>query len=297
MNANERVIAIVGGDEREQEIARLAAATGAEVRAYGFPVPPSGIDGVTMSPSLAETVQGATHLILPIPGIALDGSIFAPATAEPIHIDAPLLASMCTPRVVVCGAADEGLHAATIAEGATLHEYEHDQELMLLRTPAIVEGAIRAVIESTRITIDANRAIVVGHGNIGARLAVTLAALGARVTVVARDPVQRAAAAAAHLDTATLHELATVAAGVPMLFSTVPARVVDRDTLAVLASGALVMDLAAPPGGVDLDAARAMGHVGVWARGLGRRAPVTVGRSQWVGIRRIIEATEEGMHD
>ena len=45
MNWQERVIAIVGGDRREQEIARCAAATGAEVRAYGFPWPDEGIDG------------------------------------------------------------------------------------------------------------------------------------------------------------------------------------------------------------------------------------------------------------
>jgi dipicolinate synthase subunit A len=30
----------------------------------------------------------------------------------------------------------------------------------------------------------------------------------------------------------------------------------------------------------------------VWARGLGRRAPITVGRSQWAGIRKLIEEIE-----
>ena len=32
----------------------------------------------------------------------------------------------------------------------------------------------------------------------------------------------------------------------------------------------------------------------VWARGLGSRAPVTVGRSQWGGIRRRIDAIRAG---
>jgi dipicolinate synthase subunit A len=40
------VIGMLGGDKREQEIARLAAATGAEVRAHGFPWPEQGISGV-----------------------------------------------------------------------------------------------------------------------------------------------------------------------------------------------------------------------------------------------------------
>jgi dipicolinate synthase subunit A len=57
--------------------------------------------------------------------------------------------------------------------------------------------------------------------------------------------------------------------------------------------GSLVMDLAAPPGGADLGVAQELGHVAVWARGLGHRAPVTVGASQWGGIRTRIERIEE----
>ena len=41
---------------------------------------------------------------------------------------------------------------------------------------------------------------------------------------------------------------------------------------------------AAPPGGVHLDYARSKGITALWGRALGRRAPVTVGRSQWKGI-------------
>lgn len=294
MNWQDLVIAVVGGDEREQEISRLAARTGASVRSFGIPEPDMPIDGVTPAASLDAALDGATHLLLPIPGMSMDGAIFAPAAAGPIRIGARQLASMREPRQVILGTADDGLRAAAATSGATLHEYEQDQELMLLRTPAIVEGAIRAAVEATRFTIDANRAVVVGFGNISARLAVTLAALGAHVTVVARSPVQRAAARAAHLDAAPLDQLDTVAEDAPMLFSAVPASVVGEATLARLAPRALVMDLAAPPGGVDLDAARRLGHSAVWARGLGRRAPVTVGASQWGGIRRTIERTRGG---
>ena len=49
------------------------------------------------------------------------------------------------------------------------------------------------------------------------------------------------------------------------------------------------MDLAAPPGGVDFDAAKRLGLKAIWGRGLGSRAPITVGASQWGGIRERIE--------
>ncbi len=65
MNWRELTIAVVGGDRREQEIARCAAATGAEVRAYGFPWPEAGIDGVQHANSAAEAVAAAQRAISP----------------------------------------------------------------------------------------------------------------------------------------------------------------------------------------------------------------------------------------
>jgi len=77
-----------------------------------------------------------------------------------------------------------------------------------------------------------------------------------------------------------------------MVFSTVPARVVGREVLERLPRGSLVLDIAPPPHHADLDLAAELGHRAVWARGLGRRAPVTVGNSQWMGLRRRIEEIE-----
>ena len=45
-----------------------------------------------------------------------------------------------------------------------------------------------------------------------------------------------------------------------------------------------------PPGGIDFEAAQRLGLKAIWGRGLGSRAPITVGASQWSGIRARIEA-------
>lgn len=285
----ELTIAVVGGDEREQEIARLAAQTGATVHAYGFVGADAPIDGVVGVGSVEEALADADILLLPIPGIAVDGSIFAPGHTPPIVISAQLLGLMRRPAHVILGRADTALRAAAAAAGAVLDEYEDDQELMLLRAPAIVEGVLQVVIENTEVTVNDASVVVVGYGNIGARLAATLRALGAHVTVAARNPVQRAAAYAAHLRTVPLSDLATGVHGATMVFSTVPASVVDSEVLEGIMPGSLVVDVAAPPGGVDLQAAAHLGHRAIWARGMGRRAPVTVGGSQWSGVRTRIE--------
>jgi dipicolinate synthase subunit A len=286
-------IAIVGGDEREREIARLAAATGATVRAYGFPWPEAGIEGVTRSHSAEEAVRGARYLLFPIPGLGDDGSLYAPAAPVPVVPDESLLGAATPGAHTILGAADDRLRAAAAAAGVVLHEYEHDKELMLLRGPAIVEGALAAAIGATDVTIHASEVAVVGQGTIGSLLTRTLVALGARVHVFARNPVQLAAAHAAGATPHPLKELPHSAPRLAILFSTVPAPVVGRDVLQRLGPGAVVLDLAAPPGGVDLETARELGVTSIWARGLGKRAPVTVGASQWKGIRKIIEAIEE----
>lgn len=281
---HELILAVVGGDEREQEVARLAATTGAEVRAYGFPWPEEGISGVSLAADPAMALEGAHVALFPVPGLSEEGALFAPAAAEPILPTADLLALMESDARVLLGRADDRLKEAAAAARVTLIEYEDDQELMLERAPAVVEGAVQLAIEATDVTIHSASIGVVGYGNIGSILALTLLRLGGRVRVVARNPIQRAHAFAVGAEVATLEELPDMAPTLDMLFATVPARVIDRDVLTALPTGALVMDLAAPPGGVDLSAASELGHKAIWARGQGRRAPVTVGRSQWYGI-------------
>ncbi len=289
MKWSECVIAVVAGDRREQEIARQAALTGATVRGYGFPWPEAGIEGVHRCTTAAEALRDAHVALFPIPGIAPDGALFAPASAERIILTREMLAGLRTPRHIILGWADQHLKAHGEALGISFHEYEWDKDLMLLRGPAIVEGMLRVIIENTDITIHKSTACVVGQGTIGLLVTRTLLALGATVHVAARNKVQRAEAHAAGAVAHGLDDLVVLAPLLDTLISSVPAQIVNRDILARLQKHALLVDLAAPPGGIDRDAARELGLKFVWARGMGSRAPVTVGRSQWSGIRPRIE--------
>lgn len=294
MSLRDRVIAVVGGDEREQEIARQAAGVGAEVRAFGFPWPSGGIDGVLQASTAAAALEDADYVLFPIPGIADDGSLFAPDHPEPIFPDRSLLRHAASSATIILGAADHRLEEVADDLGLQLVEYEADRELMLLRGPAIVEGALQQAIAHTDVTLHASTSAVIGQGNIGRLLTRTLVLLGARTHVIARNPVQRAEAYAAGATAHTFDQLPDLIPQLDALYSTVPVQLVGREELARLRTGSLVMDLAAPPGGIDLAAAKELGHRAVWARGLGRRAPVTVGRSQWTGILRRITDIEKG---
>src|SRR3954454_20448130 len=283
------VIGMLGGDKREQEIARRAAATGAEVRAHGFPWPEQDIPGVQHLEDPAAVLKGARFALFPIPGISASGALFAPAAPAPIVPDRAMLAGMAPRAHIILGWADANLKSHAEALSIKLHEYEWDRSLMLQRTPAIIEGLLKIIIENTAITIHNAQACVVGQGTIGAVLARYLMALGAHTHVAARNPEQRAAAYVAGAAPHALAELPELAPSLNFIFSTVPTRVVGEDVLSRLPKSALVIDLAGPPGGVDFAAAKRIGLTAIWGRGLGSRAPVTVGASQWGGIRSRIE--------
>jgi dipicolinate synthase subunit A len=231
-------------------------------------------------------LAGANIALMPIPGIAMDGSIFA---TTPIIPREPLLRELAARAHIILGRADDGLKSAASGLGVSIHEYEGDHELMLLRAPAIVEAVIKVLIENTQITIHDSCICVVGQGNIGTVLTRTLIALGAHVTVAARSPIQRASAYTMGAVALDFGDLQDASGSFDIIVSTVPAPIVTSTIIDRLPSHALIVDMAAPPGSCDLNHAKNTGRRAIWARALGRRAPITVGGSQWLGIARIID--------
>lgn len=280
-------VAFIGGDARESEMALIARDHGARPRMYGTPER-GDESGITRCASLDEALAGTRVAVLPVPLIAADGSIYAPHANAPIILAEKHLSLMAADAHIVVGKADENLKRAAKAANATIHEYEGDTDLMLMRAPAIAEGAIGVAIERSRFTIHGTDVAVMGFGRIATVLAGKLNALQGHVHVFARRPEARAAAFALGADAHAFEDIPAVFPRVQILFNTVPQRVVTETELQHLPSTALAVDLSAPPGGMDLDAAARLGVDHFWARGLGGSAPATVARSQWSGVDRIL---------
>ena len=160
-----------------------------------------------------------------------------------------------------------------------LRDYFAREELAVLNAIPTAEGAIQIAMEELPITLHNARVLVIGFGRLGKALAPRLRALGARVWVSARRYEQRAAAEGMGLDSEGMERLADWLCSYDLVFNTVPAPVLGLEELAALKGGALVVDLASRPGGVDMDAAATLGVRVVWALSLpGKVAPVTSGR-------------------
>ena len=167
---------------------------------------------------------------------------------------------------------------AAAQAGIPLRDYLEREELAVLNAVPTAEGCIALLLQNRTRTLWNSPVLVLGYGRCGAALAVRLAALGAKVTVAARSPGQRAQAESQALTACGLDRLAQLLPGFETVVNTIPAPVLDRRTLAALAAGSLVIDLASLPGGVDLEAAEALGVRAIRALSLPARcAPVTAG--------------------
>lgn len=278
----------MGGDARELEIVRLMLADGLDVRAIGLPAGVEAILGRPQEVSVGRAVAGAAIVLCPIPGLGLDDSIFAPHWPEKLYLGSAELADCARPGMVIMGTASPSFRANVASAGLALREYEQDDELMILRSRAIAEGALRVAIQNTDFTLHRAQVFLLGFGRSSVTLCEALLALGAHVTVAARNPVQLARAWEMGAEPLVLSDLAEAMGSAQVVFNTIPVTVVSEEILERAAKDVLIIDMSAPPCGVDHAAAERLGLRLISARGLGSRAPVTVGRSQWRGIRRIV---------
>jgi len=133
-------------------------------------------------------------------------------------------------------------------------------------------------MENTQITLHGARCLIIGCGRIGRTLAARLDALGAHVTVSARKQADFAWIEVAGYGQLETGRMEGQLERFDVIFNTVPDIVLPAALLRELSRDCLCIDLASSPGGIDFDAAHALGLNCVWALGLpGKVAPRTAG--------------------
>ena len=186
--------AVVGSDARQ-------AAAGRALARAGYTV-----GGVQQLPQ-------ADYILLPLP---LEQS------GLPL---AQLLGAAKPGALALGGKVTDGAIAIARAAGVELVDYFARPELTVYNAIPTAEGCIGILLERRSRTLWGAAVLVLGFGPVGRALAVRLAALGARVTVAARRPVQRAMAEELGLRAVPLTELAAAAAAFDTVVNTIPAPV------------------------------------------------------------------------
>jgi dipicolinate synthase subunit A len=228
----------------------------------------------------------------------MDESIFAPYAQEKVYISEETLKVAKPNLLIIMGMASSKFRAIIESKGFSLKEYEGDDELMILRSRANAEGAVKIIMENTDFTIHKSNILLIGFGRTGQSLANLLIAMGANVLLAARNPVQRARAwEMGAVETIPLEKIMDHIAKMDIVLNSVPVRLLNEEAFRKSQPHTLYIDISAPPGGIDWELLAKVGRKGVWGRGLsGKRAPKTAGQSQYVGIKRIL-INEMGLKD
>ena len=205
---------------------------------------------------------------------------------------AQLLGTAKPGALALGGKVTESALSIARAAGVELVDYFARPELTVYNAIPTAEGCIGILLERCSRTLWGAAVLVLGFGPVGRALAVRLAALGARVTVAARRPVQRAMAEELGLRAVPLTELAAEAAAFDTVVNTIPAPVLTAQVLAALPKKSLI-DLASKPGGTDFAAARRLGHTALHALSLPTVwAPETAGEALARTVQAILQEWE-----
>lgn len=270
-------VAVLGGDAREAFLVQHLADIGVRVRVVGLPV--EAREGIDTCRDIPDGLMGVQAVVLPVPGVNHRGELYAAFSDRPLVLSVEMLSALPPGTPVLVGVARDILVEMVRECGLRLVEVMKLDEVAILNSIPSAEGAIQLAMENSDITVHGSRSFVLGFGRTGMTLARKLGALGSRATVVARNAAQRARALEMGLEAVDFSGFPAEVPGADLVFNTVPHLVLDRQVLGRVSPGALIIDLASPPGGTDFQAAEGLGIKVILAPGLpGKVAPRTAGR-------------------
>lgn len=266
---------ILGGDRRQLYLAQALARDGHTVYVCGFEgdLLPQGVK----TAGLEELLQGCSVMVLPVP-VTRDGvHLNMPYSKGKIVLDDCFAARMAG-KQVFCGGAQRLRNSSALWEQMALFDYTEQELFAVQNAVPTAEGAVMMAMELSPKTVHGAMCLVVGYGRIGKALCRMLRALGAQVTVSARNSGDLAWIAAQGCKAVRTEEMESLGEAYDVIFNTVPAVVVREKLLAKQGTETLLMELASVPGGFDREAAAKLGRKIVPALGLpGKVAPHTAG--------------------
>ena len=258
---------LLGGDRRQLYLARLLASDGHTVSTAALSEPPD----------LSLSSQ-ADCVILPMPLTDSSGMLNAPMAAIRLPIS-EVLTILRPEQYIFAGKVSPALQLQAAELGLVVHDYLLREELAIANAVPTAEGAVQLAMEALPGTIHRSRVLVVGFGRVGQCTAERFKALGAEVTVAARRAGPLALAESMGCFPLPLRLLSQVDHGFDLVINTVPYPILGREQFPG-AERPILMELASPPGGFDMEWVEAAGLRHIPAPGLpGKVAPATAARA------------------
>lgn len=270
-------LVFAGGDLRSVSAARHFASEGKRVLLTGFDryAPPSvrapGEELLQFVHLPEQAIPQGDAVILPMPYTKGGGVLLTPFSASEMPLDAVF--RLAEGAKAVCGG---------MLPEEEERFYDYCDEPMLLRNADVTaEGALILAGQTLPICLNGARAVVLGYGRIGKRLAAKARALGCTVTVAARKESDHALIRMCGHEAVGFGALPEVLEYADVVFNTVPAEIFSESVFARLPERVPLIDLA---GGIKLRGERILPAPGV----PGKYAPETAGRILKESVERIL---------
>lgn len=248
-------IAILGPDERQQQLAR-------QLKERFSPA------AVTYKSSPELLKKSFDFIVLPISGLNMTEAD-ADQWLKGLELGTKLLV----------GKTDANFTGSCRERGIVISSYLNQPDFKIANAVPTAEGAIMLYMQLSKQTVADMRMLVLGFGHCGKALAVRLKALGADVTVFARKHEDRIYGKTLGLDMRDYTQLAKLVRQKTCIFNTVPARILDESILKYMPKKSLIIDLASEPGGTDFVLCEQLKLTAIHALSLpGRFFPKTAGK-------------------
>ena len=169
-----------------------------------------------------------------------------------------------------------------------------DEPFVMRNAVLTAEGAVASAMEKTGYALCASKCLIIGYGRIGRALCRMLLGLGSDVIVCARRESVREQIRNDGAKAADMQSVSQLLAGVQFIFTTPPETVLPNGLLAAVRSDAVLMDLASPPYGFDLNEAKALGLNALREPGLpGRYCPITAAQVMLDAVVETMKTTQK----
>ena len=202
---------------------------------------------------LVEDIKLASFVVLPTPfskdGISITGTDIS-------YIDC---INMCKGKTVFAGAIPNNVKEEMGKNNIKYYDLMEYDDVAILNAIPTAEGAIKIAIEKTETTLSGNNCLVLGFGRIGKVLCKKLDGVGATVYCEARKASDLAQIRAMGYNDIDLKYLDKYLSSFDYIFNTIPIMILDKNRLEKVKKDVCIIDLASSPGGLDFEAAKALG--------------------------------------
>lgn len=278
--SKENNIVIIGGDARYIELIRqLQRIENVNISLVGFDQLEQSFTGLKQT-NLAEIDQSTIdYLILPITGLDKEGKVEVVFSDINIILGSSWFQNLNKEAKVFTGITNSYLTKMVEGAGLELIPLLDRDDIAILNSIPTAEGILMMAMEYTDYTIHSSEVIVVGFGRVGKTVARTFSAIGAEVSVSARNKKDLARIKEMGLRPIKHEDLSSHVNGCDLLINTVPYLVITKEEIKQLPSHSLIIDVASKPGGTDFKYAKKRGIQALQSKSLpGIVAPKTAGK-------------------